>query len=48
MSLQKRGVPSQFVLFPRAGHGLSEPKQLLEKMRLESGRIRKHVLGEEG
>ncbi len=48
MSLQKRGVPSRFVLFPRAGHGLSEPKQLLEKMRLESRWIRKHVLGEEG
>jgi len=43
MSLQKRGVPSRFVLFPGAGHGISRPRQLLEKMRLESQWIRKYV-----
>lgn len=43
MALQKRGIPTRLVLFPRADHGLVEPRQQLEKMRRESQWIMRFV-----
>jgi dipeptidyl aminopeptidase/acylaminoacyl peptidase len=47
MGLRKHNVPVQMVLFPREGHGLSEPRHQLDKMRREYAWFAKHVLGKE-
>jgi dipeptidyl aminopeptidase/acylaminoacyl peptidase len=47
MGLRKNNVPVQMVLYPREGHGLSEPRHQLDKMRREYAWFAKHVLGKE-
>lgn len=47
MGLKKNNVPVEFVIFPREGHGLSEPRHQLEKMQREHSWFLKNVLGNE-
>jgi len=47
MGLRKNNVPVQMVLFPREGHGLTEPRHQLDKMKREYAWFAKHVLGRE-
>jgi len=45
MGLRKNNVPAQLVFFPREGHGLSEPRHQLDKMKREYAWFAKYVLG---
>jgi dipeptidyl aminopeptidase/acylaminoacyl peptidase len=45
MGLKKNGVPVTLVFYPREGHGLSEPRHALDKMKREYAFFSKHVLG---
>jgi dipeptidyl aminopeptidase/acylaminoacyl peptidase len=45
MGLRKNGVPVTLVFYPRAGHGLGEPRHQLDKMTREYAFFAKHVLG---
>lgn len=45
MGLRKNNVPVQMVLFPREGHGLSEPRHQLDKMKREYAWFAKYVQG---
>jgi len=45
MGLKKNGVPVELVFYPRAGHGLSEPRHQLDRMRREYAFFSKRVLG---
>jgi dipeptidyl aminopeptidase/acylaminoacyl peptidase len=47
MGLKKNGVPVTLVFYPREGHGLSEPRHGLDKMKREYAFFSKHVLGVE-
>jgi dipeptidyl aminopeptidase/acylaminoacyl peptidase len=47
MGLKKNGVPVQLVFYPRAGHGLGEPRHQLDKMKREYAHFSKYVLGVE-
>ena len=47
MGLKKNGVPVTLVFYPRMGHGLTEPRHQLDKIRRESAFFAKHVLGQE-
>jgi dipeptidyl aminopeptidase/acylaminoacyl peptidase len=47
MGLRKNNVPVQMVFFPREGHGLTEPRHQLDKMKREYAWFSKHVLGVE-
>lgn len=45
MGLRKNDVPVTLVFYPRAGHGLSEPRHQLDKMKREYAFFSKTVLG---
>ncbi|HZS09233.1 MAG TPA: S9 family peptidase [Blastocatellia bacterium] len=45
MGLRKNNVPVQLVFFPREGHGLTEPRHQLDKMKREYAWFAKYVLG---
>ena len=47
MGLKKNGVPVTLVFFPREGHGLSEPRHQLDKIKREYAFFAKSVLGVE-
>lgn len=47
MGLRKNDVPVTLVFYPRMGHGLSEPRHQLDKVRREYAFFAKHVLGQE-
>ncbi len=47
MGLRKNDVPVTLVFYPRAGHGLSEPRHQLDKMKREYAFFSKMVLGVE-
>lgn len=47
MGLRKNGVPVTLVFYPRAGHGLTEPRHQLDKMKREYAFFSKTVLGVE-
>lgn len=47
MGLKKNDVPVTLVLFPREGHGLSEPRHQLDKIKREYAFFAKTVLGVE-
>ncbi|MFQ5816735.1 MAG: prolyl oligopeptidase family serine peptidase [Terriglobia bacterium] len=46
MGLLKNGVPVAMVVYPRAGHGLREPRHQLDKLKREYAWIAKYTLGE--
>lgn len=43
--LKRNEVPVELVFYPREGHGLSEPRHQLDKMKREHEWITKHTLG---
>lgn len=45
MGLKKHNVPVEFIVFPRQGHGLTEPKLQYDKMKREYAWFSKYVLG---
>ena len=45
MGLKKNDVPVTLVFFPREGHGLSEPRHQLDKIKREYAFFAKTVLG---
>ncbi len=47
MGLRKNDVPVTLVFYPRAGHGLSEPRHQLDKMKREYAFFSRTVLGVE-
>jgi dipeptidyl aminopeptidase/acylaminoacyl peptidase len=47
MGLKKNNVPVDFVVFPRQGHGITEPKLQYDKMKREFAWFCKYVLGVE-
>jgi dipeptidyl aminopeptidase/acylaminoacyl peptidase len=47
MGLKKHNVPVDFVVFPRQGHGITEPKLQYDKMKREYAWFSKYVLGVE-
>jgi dipeptidyl aminopeptidase/acylaminoacyl peptidase len=47
MGLKKNDVPVTLVFYPRMGHGLTEPRHQLDKMRREYAFFARHVLGVE-
>lgn len=47
MGLRKNNVPVEFVIFPREGHGLSEPRHQLEKMQREHSWFLNNVIGQQ-
>jgi dipeptidyl aminopeptidase/acylaminoacyl peptidase len=46
MGLRKNDVPVSLVFYPREGHGLSEPRHQLDRLKREYAWFAKHVLGE--
>jgi dipeptidyl aminopeptidase/acylaminoacyl peptidase len=44
--LSRNDVPVELVIYPRAGHGLSEPRHQLDKMKREYAWFARWVLGE--
>jgi dipeptidyl aminopeptidase/acylaminoacyl peptidase len=45
MGPRKNDVPATLVFYPREGHGLTEPRHALDKMKREYAFFSKHVLG---
>jgi dipeptidyl aminopeptidase/acylaminoacyl peptidase len=43
VGLQKNNVPVQMVVYPREGHGFSEPRHILDKMKRETEWIEKYL-----
>jgi dipeptidyl aminopeptidase/acylaminoacyl peptidase len=42
-ALRKRGVPVQFIRYPRAGHGITEPNHLIDLLRRHLDWFDKHL-----
>lgn len=47
MALKKLGVPVEFIVYPRMGHGLTEPRYQMVKMVAELGWFEKWIKGAE-
>lgn len=45
MGLKKHNIPVEFIVFPRQGHGLTEPKLQYDKLKREYAWFNKYVLG---
>ena len=45
MALKKLGVPTEFIVYPRMGHGITEPRYQLVKMAAEYGWFEKWIQG---
>jgi len=43
VGLRKNNVPAQMVVFPREGHGFTEPRHILDKMKRETEWIEKYI-----
>jgi dipeptidyl aminopeptidase/acylaminoacyl peptidase len=43
MGLRKNNVPVEMVVFPREGHGFTEPRHILDKMQRETAFIEKYL-----
>ncbi len=48
MALKKLGVPTEFIVYPRMGHGLSEPRYQMVKMVAEYNWFEKWIRGKQG
>lgn len=48
MALKKLGVPTEFIVYPRMGHGLTEPRFQMVKMVAEYNWFEKWIKGKEG
>ncbi|MBL8179276.1 MAG: S9 family peptidase, partial [Bryobacterales bacterium] len=48
MALKKLGVPTEFIVYPRMGHGLTEPRFQMVKMVAEYKWFEKWIKGKEG
>ena len=47
MALKKLGVPTEFIVYPRMGHGLTEPRYQMVKMVAEFGWFEKWIKGKD-
>ena len=48
MALKKLGVPTEFIVYPRMGHGLTEPRYQMVKMVAEYKWFEKWIRGKQG
>jgi dipeptidyl aminopeptidase/acylaminoacyl peptidase len=48
MALKKLGVPTEFIVYPRMGHGITEPRYQMVKMTAEYNWFEKWIKGKPG